>query len=163
MSLCILAAAALPLTGACSADHADSESKAKSLPHASSPASPSASPVEGDQTPVKVPPELDPGEKLAGRQGATHGGRTIAFAKGGRKGDALIVAVRCEGKGTMKVAVKPVTAAFPLECLAGEVSTTYNQLGLSGVEKEGTVSVTAPSTVNWSMTIARGEPPEGED
>ncbi|MFI7388482.1 hypothetical protein [Streptomyces sp. NPDC049813] len=116
-----------------------------------------------DQTPVKVPPELDQGDTLAVRQGATHGGRTIGFTEGGQKGNALIVAVRCEGRGTMKVVVKPMTVFFPMDCVDGEVTTTYNQFALAGMEKQGTVSVTAPTTVTWSMTIGRGEPPEGED
>ncbi|MFI2906957.1 hypothetical protein ACG2OD_01625 [Streptomyces sp. PDY-4] len=37
----------------------------------------------------------------------------------------------------MKVAVKTVNVSFPLECLAGETTTTYNQVGVSGVEKPG--------------------------
>lgn len=45
----------------------------------------------------------------------------------------------------MKVEVKPVNVSVSLECLAGRTTTTYNQVGVSGVEKPGTVSVTAPS------------------
>lgn len=52
-----------------------------------------------------------------------------------------------------------VNVTFPLECLAGETRTSSNQIGLSGAEKPGTVGVTAPSEVHWSMTIGRGEPP----
>ncbi|NGO45372.1 hypothetical protein [Streptomyces ureilyticus] len=48
------------------------------------------------------------------------------------------------------------------------MSTTYNQVGVAGVEGKGTVSVRASSTVRWSMTIGRGEAaaeeaPEPED
>ncbi|WP_406110239.1 hypothetical protein OG698_45855 [Streptomyces sp. NBC_01003] len=50
---------------------------------------------------------------------------------------------------------------FPMKCVDGEVTTIYNQVGVAEVEKEGTVSVQALSTVRWSMTIGRGEPPEG--
>ncbi|MFI9772589.1 hypothetical protein ACIHJG_37975 [Streptomyces sp. NPDC052415] len=46
-----------------------------------------------------------------------------------------------------------------MECLADETTTTYNQVGVSGVAKPGTVSVTASSGVQWSMTIGRGDPP----
>ncbi|MQS99942.1 hypothetical protein FF041_06830 [Streptomyces jumonjinensis] len=70
----------------------------------------------------------------------------------------MIVLVRCQGKGTIKVTVRPVNSSFPLDCVDGEVVTTYNQLALRGVEKKGTVSVQAPSGVRWSMTIGRGEP-----
>ncbi|MFI2913873.1 hypothetical protein ACG2OD_37340 [Streptomyces sp. PDY-4] len=123
----------------------------------SSPLSSSEQPDDG-QEPVAEPPELDDSEHLAGRQPETKGNASFSYAKGAA-GDALIVAVRCQGAGTMKVAVKTVNVSFPLECLAGETTTTYNQVGVSGVEKPGTVSVTAPSGVHWSMTIGRGEPP----
>ncbi|GAA2455278.1 hypothetical protein GCM10010405_44150 [Streptomyces macrosporus] len=53
--------------------------------------------------------------------------------------------------------MRPVDVSFPLECLDDEVSTAYNQVGVAGVERAGTVSVEAPSTVRWSMTIGRGE------
>ncbi|MFD9498886.1 hypothetical protein [Streptomyces sp. NPDC060035] len=107
------------------------------------------------------PPELDGDETLAARQGETQGGRTIEFGAG-EKGDALIVAVRCKGEGDVKVMVNSVAVEFPLECLKGEVTTTYNQVGVRGVEKAGTVSVQASSTVRWSMTIGRGHMAEEE-
>ncbi|MEW2402482.1 hypothetical protein [Streptomyces sp. NPDC046862] len=103
------------------------------------------------------PPELDDTETIAAEQAGTHGNRSIEFGKG-KKGDALIVAVRCQGKGTINVTVKPADVSFPLDCLDKEVSTTYNQVGVSGVESRGTVSVEAPTTVRWSMTVGRGEP-----
>jgi hypothetical protein len=110
---------------------------------------------------VKSPPELDDTETIAGRQGETRGSSTFEFSAG-EKGDALIVAVRCQGTGEIKVSVKPVNVGFPLECVDGEASTTYNQVGVAGVEKKGIVSVLAPSSVRWSMTIGRGEPAEAE-
>ncbi|MFE5025562.1 hypothetical protein ACFRAO_20070 [Streptomyces sp. NPDC056656] len=58
--------------------------------------------------------------------------------------------------------MKTVHAAFPLACVDGEVSTIYNMVNMSGTDKEGTVAVTAPSAVHWSMTIGRGEPPKEE-
>ncbi|TGN80356.1 hypothetical protein E5082_23240 [Streptomyces griseoluteus] len=59
----------------------------------------------------------------------------------------MVVAVRCQGAGTVKVAVRPVHVSFPLECLAGKVSTIYNQVAVSGVNRDGTVSVEAPPAV----------------
>ncbi|MFC8194417.1 hypothetical protein ACFUTV_03395 [Streptomyces sp. NPDC057298] len=103
---------------------------------------------------VKSPPELDDTETLAGRQGETRGGGTFEFLEG-RKGDALIVAVRCQGKGEIKVSVRPVKVGFPLECADGEASTIYNEVRVAGAEKKGTVSVHGPSSVRWSMTIGR--------
>ncbi|WP_326779272.1 hypothetical protein [Streptomyces sp. NBC_01445] len=58
--------------------------------------------------------------------------------------------------------MKTVHAAFPLACVDGEASTAYNMVNMSGTDKEGTVAVVAPSTVHWSMTIGRGEPPKEE-
>ncbi|MEV6841731.1 hypothetical protein AB0N17_46390 [Streptomyces sp. NPDC051133] len=110
---------------------------------------------------MQRPPELDPDETLAGRQKVTSGNATLAFGKG-RKGDALIVAVRCQGPGTIKVAVRSVHVSFPLECVAGKVSTTYNQVAVGGADHSGVVSVEAPTTVRWSMTIGRGARAEEE-
>ncbi|MFG2661127.1 hypothetical protein [Streptomyces sp. NPDC048425] len=144
----------LPLVVACSPDHPDSGK-------ASKPAGPSKS---ESSTPagesVKSPPDLDGTETVAGRQRGTRGERTLEYRKG-EKGQDLIVAVRCQGKGEIKVSLNPVKARFPLKCVDDEVTTIYNQVGVTGVEKRGTVSVQAPSTVRWSMTIGRGEPPEG--
>ncbi|MFH8468322.1 hypothetical protein [Streptomyces sp. NPDC017991] len=110
---------------------------------------------------MKSPPESDDTGTVAGRQGATRGGGTFEFSAG-KKGDAPIVAVRCQDEGEIKVSVKPVNVGFPLNCVDGEASTTYNQVGAEGVEKKGTVSLLDPSSVHWSMTVGRGEPAEAE-
>lgn len=57
------------------------------------------------------PPELDADETLAGRQEMTSGNASIAYSKG-RKGDALIVAVSCQGEGKIKVVVRSVHVSF---------------------------------------------------
>lgn len=109
-------------------------------------------------------PELDDSETVVARHGETRGGGTFEFGEG-EKGDALIIAVRCQGKGEIEVSVKPVNVGFTLECVDSEASTstsTYNQVSVAGVEKKGTVSVQAPSSVRWSMTIGRGEPEQAE-
>ncbi|MEU5093831.1 hypothetical protein [Streptomyces sp. NPDC020996] len=110
---------------------------------------------------MRTPPELDDDETLAGRAGATTGNAAVEF-QAGKKGDALIVAVRCQGKGEIDVALRPVHVSFPLECLAGEVSTTYHQVAVRGVDRSGVVSVVAPSTVHWSLTVGRGAPAQEE-
>lgn len=102
------------------------------------------------------PPELDETQTVAVEQGETQGNRSLEFGKG-EKGDALIIAVRCQGKGTLNVTVRPTAVSFPLECLDGEVSSIHNQVDIAGVEAKGTVSVEAPTTVRWSMTIGRGK------
>ncbi|MFF7161662.1 hypothetical protein ACFZBP_09775 [Streptomyces sp. NPDC008086] len=73
--------------------------------------------------------------------------------------------MRCQGDGTVNVTVRPAAVSFPLECLDSEVTTIHNQMDVAGAEDEGTVSVEAPTTVRWSMTVGRGkataeEPPE---
>lgn len=144
----------------CTPDSSEGDRSASSAPARSDSSSgetaaPSAA-ASPSQHSVTQAPELDGDETLAARQGATTGGRTIGFSKG-KKGDALIVAVSCEGAGNIKVILKSVDVEFPLECLKGEVTTTYNQVGVRGVERAGTISVQASSTVRWSMTIGRGE------
>ncbi|MGQ4344037.1 hypothetical protein [Streptomyces sp. SAS_275] len=155
----ILACATLlaPLTG-CTSGH---DNKASPATRSSEP-SPKATPTASSMKPtVEQPPELDPNETLAGHQKAITGNAVLAFTQG-KKGDALIVAVRCQGAGKVKVTVRSVHASFPLECQVGEVSTTYNQVAVKGVEHGGVVSVEASSAVHWSMTIGRGTPAEEE-
>ncbi|MFG2453019.1 hypothetical protein [Streptomyces sp. NPDC048512] len=156
----ILACATLltPLAG-CSSGHDDN--KASSATRSSEPSAKATPNPNSTKPAVQQPPELDAGERLAGRQKATTGNAALAFTQG-KKGDALIVAVRCQGAGKIKVAVRSVHISFPLECQAGEVSTTYNQVTVKGVEHGGVVSVEASSAVHWSMTIGRGTPAEEE-
>ncbi|MGV9565241.1 hypothetical protein [Streptomyces sp. NPDC003480] len=103
---------------------------------------------------VLTAPRLDGGDTVAGRQGPTNGSASIGFGKGG-KGDALVVAVRCEGRGSLYVAVRSVGASFPLECRAGRVNSICNEMALTGADRGGTVSVEAPSAVRWSLTVGR--------
>ncbi|MGW3497187.1 hypothetical protein [Streptomyces sp. NPDC001020] len=110
---------------------------------------------------VRKPPELDSAETLAGRQKETRGNASFPYGKG-KKGDALIVAARCQGQGKIKVVVSSVHTSFSQKCLTGEVSTDYNQIAVTGADRSGVVSVEAPSAVRWSMTIGRGAPPEEE-
>ncbi|MDT6985331.1 hypothetical protein ACFSUJ_33335 [Streptomyces lusitanus] len=135
----------------------DTPSRRPAPPSSSSAPASSGQPDEG-QVPVAEPPELDQSERMAGQQPETTGSASFSFAKGAA-GDALIVAVRCRGAGTMNVAVRTVSVSFPVRCLAGGTRTLFNQVGLSGAEEPGSVSVTAPSGVHWSMTIGRGELP----
>ncbi|MEW2564722.1 hypothetical protein [Streptomyces griseorubiginosus] len=110
---------------------------------------------------MQTPPELDVSETLAGRQESTSGGASVAYSKG-RKGQTLIIAVRCQGEGKIKVAVRPVQVSFSQPCVADESSTNYNVVDLSGAEREGVASVEAPSAVRWSMTIGHGAPVQAE-
>ncbi|MFH9982695.1 hypothetical protein ACH4ND_26330 [Streptomyces sp. NPDC017179] len=60
------------------------------------------------QPSLRKPPELDPEESLAGRQKVTTGNANVPYSKG-KKGDALTIAVSCQGKGKITVAVRPVS------------------------------------------------------
>ncbi|MEU7384061.1 MULTISPECIES: hypothetical protein [unclassified Streptomyces] len=111
-------------------------------------------------SPLK-PPEPEPGASLAGRQKVTAGNAVVPYDKG-RKGDALTVAVSCQGKGRITVAVRPVHVSFPLECDAGQVSTVSNEFAVSGVERGGVVTIEAPQAVRWSLTVGRGAPTEAD-
>ncbi|MGW1589524.1 hypothetical protein [Streptomyces sp. NPDC002386] len=148
----------VPLTG-CTADHGHASRQGPSAASAS--ASASAAPHSSAVPALQRPPELDADETLAGRLGATTGNASIAYGKGG-KGDALILAVRCQGPGRMKIAVRPVHVTFPLECRTDRPGTVYNQVNVTGAQAAGVASVEAPSSVRWSMTIGRGAPPREE-
>lgn len=152
----LCAAMAFPLA-ACTSDHSDTR-------QASQPwRSPSPRPATATAAPntarpfVMKPPELDADETLAGRQEMTSGNASIAYSKG-RKGDALIVAVSCQGKGKIKVVVRSVHVSFSQPCVADKNSTNYNQVDLTGADRNGVASVEAPSAVRWSMTIGHGAP-----
>ncbi|WP_158691052.1 hypothetical protein [Streptomyces sp. 351MFTsu5.1] len=110
---------------------------------------------------MQTPPELDVSETLAGRQEMISGGASLAFSKG-RKGQTLIIAVRCQGEGKIKVAVRSVHVSFSQPCVADESSTVQNEVALPGADRGGVVSVEAPSAVRWSMTIGHGAPVQEE-
>ncbi|MCH0562030.1 hypothetical protein I3F54_02255 [Streptomyces sp. MUM 2J] len=75
--------------------------------------------------------------------------------RGGIKAGALSVLVNCQGEGKLTVSVDPVGLSFPLECVDGEVSSTFNQLDLKTNRTHGTVRVNAPSRVRWAITVGR--------
>ncbi|MFF9457415.1 hypothetical protein [Streptomyces flaveolus] len=110
-----------------------------------------------------TPPELDPesGAVFAGRHGVTRGSASFSY-EAGAQGKALIVAVSCLGTGTIKVTVPILGTDFPLECGAGEPAVTYNQLAVQAADRAGTVTVTAPSTATWAITVGRGNTAEQE-
>jgi hypothetical protein len=127
-----------------------------------------STPVQASTPPTRqavlvTAPQLDEGlgEIRAGQRAATRGNASFDYV-GGERGKALIVAVSCQGGGKITVEVPVVDVSFPLECPAGEPSVTYNQFAFKAAYKAGTVSVTAPSTVTWSVTVGRGDGAEEE-
>jgi hypothetical protein len=127
-------------------------------PPARSVASPTGSPTSGraEHVPgetVTKAPVLPNGEVLA--QAANASGNREMEIRGGIKPGKLSVLVNCQGKGTLTVSVEPVGLSFPLECVDGEVSSTFNQVGLKRSREHGTVNVAAPSRVHWALTVGR--------
>lgn len=148
-------AATVVLTG-CSGQGDDSPTARKSPTSAASAsasktASGRAEHIPGE-TVTKAPDPID-GRAVA-RVANARGNREIDIPGGIRAG-ALSVSVNCQGQGTLTVSVKPVGLSFPLECVAGEVSSTYNELHLKTARGRGTVSVTAPSPVRWALTVGQ--------
>ncbi|MEU0437010.1 hypothetical protein ABZ153_36425 [Streptomyces sp. NPDC006290] len=155
VGLSIACAAALLPVSACTSDHTDAKQSSQST-RSSDMGSAKITPTpSATQSLVQKPPKLDSGETLAGHRNLTKGSASIEFRKG-KKSDALIVAVSCQGTGKIKVTVQSVHVSFPLDCVANEVNTTYNQVAVKGVDRSGVVAVQAPSGVHWSMTIGRG-------
>ncbi|WP_319188796.1 hypothetical protein [Streptomyces sp. AK04-3B] len=153
--------AALLCVAACTTDHSEAEQPTRSR----GPVKPSratAAPAPSSAQPsLRRPPELEPDTSLAGRQEVTTGNATVPYGMG-KKGDALTIAVSCQGKGRVTVVVQPVQVSFPLECGAPQVTTIANQVAVAGVERGGAVSVEASPAVHWAMTIGRGMPAEVE-
>jgi hypothetical protein len=157
----IACAAVLLSVASCTTDHSDARRPARPQ-DATTPGPATVGRVSGTTHPsVLKPPELDPGASLAGRQKVTAGSADLPYLKG-RKGDALTVAVSCQGEGRITVTVRPVHVSFPLECGADQVSTVSNEVAVSGVERSGVVSVEASSAVRWSLTVGRGAPTEAD-
>lgn len=101
---------------------------------------------------VDVAPKPVNGGKVLLSVASRHGNAEMPF-KGGIGADSLAIQVNCQGKGTIKVFIEPVGISFPLECVAGEVSSTYNELRLERARAEGSVRVSAPSGVRWALMV----------
>ncbi|MGW7275636.1 hypothetical protein ACWGH5_34560 [Streptomyces sp. NPDC054864] len=101
---------------------------------------------------VSEAPKLPEGKALA-EIAAAEGNQNVPLGR--VAAGPLSVLVNCQGKGTLKVTVQPMGMDFPLDCVDGEVSSTYNELGLKKPRPEGTVTVTAPSAVRWSLTVGQ--------
>ncbi|MEU3045956.1 hypothetical protein ABZ705_05360 [Streptomyces sp. NPDC006984] len=67
----------------------------------------------------------------------------------------LGIQVNCQGKGTLTVTVTPVGLSFPLECVAYEVSSTYNQMHMRHARGDSTLQISAPTTVRWAVTVEK--------
>jgi hypothetical protein len=133
-------------------DAPDTSHKGPARPSSSSahtPAPDRAEHISGET--VTKAPVLPDGEVVA--QAVNVSGSRELEIEGGLKSGPLAVLVNCKGKGELTVEVKPVGLNFPLNCVAGEVSSTYNQVDLKNTRERGTVNVIAPSSVRWAITV----------
>ncbi|MFF2848862.1 hypothetical protein ACFVT5_21410 [Streptomyces sp. NPDC058001] len=133
---------------------------------ADSPRSDAATAAAPSVTPAKNPdrPEHNSGESVTRAPKLVSGTplTEVASAKGNRvmeigelQAQQLSVLVNCQGEATLTVELEPVGLSFPLECVTEEVSSIDNEMRLNQPRKKGTVSVTAPSTVRWSLTVGQ--------
>jgi hypothetical protein len=100
---------------------------------------------------VTKAPALPQGEVVA--PAANVSGNREVEIRGGIKAGPLSILVNCQGRGRLTVSVEPTGLSFPLECVDGEVSSTFNRLDVKHARKHGTVSVTAPSRVRWAVSV----------
>ncbi|MFG3347473.1 hypothetical protein ACGF1Z_20685 [Streptomyces sp. NPDC048018] len=55
----------------------------------------------------------------------------------------------------MNVTYAPSGLSFPLKCVGGQVSTTYNQIDLKHEQASASVNVQAPTSVRWAMSVGQ--------
>ncbi|MFF7145834.1 hypothetical protein ACFZB5_32310 [Streptomyces nodosus] len=142
------------LTGYSGSNQADSPDRsaapATTMSAASATSSGRTEHIAGES--VTKPPKLLSGVALAQAASAKGNGE---LELGHITAQPLSVLVNCQGKGTLTVEVRPMGFRFPLECVASKVNTTYNELHLKQPREQGVVSVTAPSSVRWSLTVGQ--------
>ncbi|MFJ7154403.1 hypothetical protein ACIQUQ_05640 [Streptomyces sp. NPDC101118] len=131
-----------------------------------------APPRSATTVPVKPSPStsrLDGADHGAGKS-VTRAPRpasgTVALQAASRKGSAALpigyvdagrlgIQVNCQGKGTLTVLITAVGLSFPLQCVDGQVRSTYNEIHLKSARGDSAVEVTAPSTTTWALTVER--------
>ncbi|MFF3329520.1 hypothetical protein ACFYWX_08135 [Streptomyces sp. NPDC002888] len=147
------------LTSGCSAD--DPGARGSATPSKSTgSARPAAASAQGsargehiDGETVTEAPQIIDGEVI--ESVANVRGNRVMELDGGVRPGPVSIAVNCQGKGTLTVELKPVGLSFPLECVDGEVSSTYNQIALKKARKDAVLQVTAGSGVRWALTVGQ--------
>ncbi|MFE1960000.1 hypothetical protein [Streptomyces sp. NPDC059479] len=145
----------LALLGAsgCTGSDGDSDDSKPSTPPVTMPATrpPAGADASGAGTVSEAPPPFRGGEILLTAK-SRKGNATLPLAK--KIGDGRLgVQVNCQGTGTLSVLVEPVGLSFSLDCVAQEVRGTSNEIDLKRTPAEGTVRITATSTVTWALTV----------
>ncbi|MDV9187798.1 hypothetical protein R6L23_06160 [Streptomyces sp. SR27] len=148
-----VSASVVLLSVGCTADGKEDQAK----PSASAaPSSPQASTTGTEEEPsgsVTAPPEI-PDMKLLASVANVQGNMEVPLKDGVRQAP-LGIAISCQGKGTMNVTYAPSGLSFPLQCADDTVSTTYNQIDLKHKRASASVSVRAPNSVRWAMSVGQ--------
>ncbi|MFD8967234.1 hypothetical protein ACFV0C_19950 [Streptomyces sp. NPDC059568] len=143
----------LALLGAsgCTGSDGDSDDSKPSTPPVTMPATRPPADASGAGTVSEAPPPFRGGEILLTAK-SRKGNATLPLAK--KIGDGRLgVQVNCQGTGILSVLVEPIGLSFSLDCVAQEVRGTANEIDLKRTPAEGTVRITAPSTVTWALTV----------
>ncbi|MEU3886083.1 hypothetical protein [Streptomyces sp. NPDC029041] len=150
-------ALAMAVSGACTQDGSGQETAPAATAHKSTPSEESSKPTDRaehiDGETVTEAPKVVDGELIASVKDA-RGNRTVPLDGGVRSGPVSI-AVNCQGEGTLKVELRPAGLDFPLECVDGEVSSTYNQIALEKAREDAVLQVTAGSGVRWALSVGQ--------
>ncbi|WP_327729554.1 hypothetical protein OG250_27580 [Streptomyces sp. NBC_00487] len=115
------------------------------------------SPTVSKAPPALSAPELEMGFTEVLSQGATRGSDVfspVPLPKG-----VTLIALDCvadSGSPMVDVVVETV-ATFSTDCKSGEVSYYAHELNLS-TKREGQVSIEAPDTVRWTMSVQVSKP-----
>ncbi|MFI2432221.1 hypothetical protein [Streptomyces sp. NPDC018693] len=107
--------------------------------------------IDGES--VTKAPQVFDGEVIA--EVADARGNGVVPLKDGVGAGPVSIAVNCQGEGTLTVELKPTGLSFPLECVAGEVSSTYNQFALKRARADAVLQVTAGSQVRWALSVGQ--------
>lgn len=156
----LLSAAVLTLSLACSPGGPDEAASPKAKPTASASAPPSAPEGAPSAKPSPLPPLkldtlLDGKLTEVARQGETRGSAGFDYPEGQDKEGLLVVLMQCHGKGTLKISVKTMEAAYTLDCTDRKVESSAYEFNVGGTAKKGVVSVQASSGVRWSGVVGR--------
>ncbi|MFD8211172.1 hypothetical protein ACFV2S_32810 [Streptomyces sp. NPDC059695] len=142
---------AVLISSGCSPDGGDASASSK--PSGSPSSTATRTPDEPSGGSVEVAPKLPDGTTIAEVANAK-GNREVPLEGGVRKGP-LGIMVACKGDGAVKVSFEPSGLAFPLKCMAGEVSTTFNQIDLKYDRSSAHIQVEAPASVSWAMSVGQ--------
>lgn len=107
------------------------------------------------QSVTKAPHDID-GKVLIAKD-AARGSQSMDLP-GGLTSGTFGISVNCEGKGTLTVTLRPVNLSFPLGCIDGQVSSTYNEIALKRRHTSGTLDIQAGPSVRWSLSAGYALP-----